>query len=385
MKYISLKTIWIAIVFCCLGLNGKAFPLSGEAEISILTCSPGAELYSLFGHTAIRVEDPASGTDVVFNYGTFDFHTPYFYWKYAKGLLPYQLTISEYPAFLVSYQRDNRSVYSQRLKLDSLQKQKLFDLLLENYRPEHRSYLYNFLFDNCTTRSRDIVLKSLADSVQWNIPDADKSFWNLLDEYLRVSPWVQWGIHSILGQRGNREATIFEYMFLPDYLMYGLDTAIYEGGRLAENKEILYEAIEQDHSTPWYFSPLFVFAVGVVLLIVLLQTCKAAWLFYAVASAFFLFSGALGVLIVFLGAFTAHPITAPNWNILWANPLNLLVIPFLFREHLPAVIRGYLKVYIALLTIAIPVWAIAQPAVPMASVSLIVFMIYLSLRLRNKK
>lgn len=380
-----IKIIRTVILFCCLGLNAQAFSLSGEAEISILTCSPGTELYSLFGHTAIRVEDPPTGTDIVFNYGTFDFNTPFFYWKYARGLLPYQLTISDYPAFLYAYQRDNRSVYSQTLKLDSIGKQRLMDLLLENYRPENRSYLYNFLFDNCTTRSRDILLNSLADSVQWNIPDSDRSFWNLLDEYLGVSPWVQWGIHSILGQRGNREASPFEYMFLPDYFMYGLDTAVYKGDRLAENREIVYRATEQDNSTPWYFYPIFVFAAGVVLLIVLLQVYRAAWLFYFVVSALFLFSGALGVLIVFLGAFTAHPLTAPNWNILWANPLNLFVLPFLFRAHLPLVVRGYLKVYLALLTVAIPVWAIAQPAVPMASVALIVFMIYLCLRLRNKK
>ena len=99
------------------------------------------------------------------------------------------------------------------------------DRLEENLLPQNRYYLYNFLFDNCTTRSRDILLKSLPDSVAWNMPDVNKNFWNLLDEYLQASPWVQWGIHTILGQRGNRTATTFQYMFLPDYLMYGLKNA----------------------------------------------------------------------------------------------------------------------------------------------------------------
>lgn len=377
-----MRSILTLLLLCCSVWDAAAFSLSDRSRISILTCSPGNELYSLFGHTAIRVEDPLSGTDVVFNYGTFDFDTPHFYWKYAKGLLPYQLTVAEYPDFLNAYRREGRTVYAQTLRLDSLHKRKLLDLLLENYRPANRSYLYNFLFDNCTTRSRDIVLKSLPDTVQWRLPDAGKSFWHLLDEYLRVSPWVQWGIHTILGQRGNREATVFQYMFLPDYLMYGLDSALYRGQPLAGQRETLCQAPVPDTRTPWYLSPLFVFTAGVLVVIVLLQTFKKKGLLRFVAFSFFLFSGAVGGLIVFLGAFTAHPMTAPNWNVLWANPLNLPVLPFLFKRRLPGLVRGYLKIYLALLALAIPAWAVWQPAVPLASVSLMVGLIYLSFRLR---
>lgn len=381
MKQLSFLCIFIFLL-CA---SGKAIHLSKDAEISIITCSPGGELYSLFGHTAIRVLDPEQGIDVVYNYGTFDFKTPHFYLKYARGLLPYQLTKTPFPYFMYSYQEEGRSVYSQTLKLDSLQKQEMLNLLEINYRPENRFYLYNFLFDNCTTRSRDIVQKSLPEEIDWNTADTGKSFWNLLDEYLSVSPWVKWGIHTILGQRGNRQATTFEYMFLPDYLMYGLNTARYQGQRLATDAETLYEAPELEITSPWYRTPFFVFAAGVLILILLLQKYRNAGLLNTVSVVFFLFTGILGCLIVFLGGFTAHPITAPNWNILWANPLNLFVLPFIFRRNMPGIIRGYLKIYIALLTIAVPVWAIAQPAVPMASISLIVFMIYLCFQLRNKK
>lgn len=381
MKQLSFLCIFIFLL-CA---SGKAIHLSKDAEISIITCSPGGELYSLFGHTAIRVLDPEQGIDVVYNYGTFDFKTPHFYLKYARGLLPYQLTKTPFPYFMYSYQEEGRSVYSQTLKLDSLQKQEMLDLLEINYRPENRFYLYNFLFDNCTTRSRDIVQKSLPEKIDWNTADTGKNFWNLLDEYLSVSPWVKWGIHTILGQGGNRQATTFEYMFLPDYLMYGLNTARYRDQRLATDAETLYQAPELEITSPWYRTPFFVFATGVLILIVLLQKYRNAGLLNTVSVVFFLFTGILGCLIVFLGGFTAHPITAPNWNILWANPLNLFVLPFIFRSNMPGIIRGYLKIYIALLTIAVPVWAIAQPAVPMASVSLIVFMIYLCFRLRNKK
>ncbi len=366
-------------------LKGNAFTLSEKAEISILTCSPGTELYSLFGHTAIRIHDPAQQYDEVFNYGTFDFDTPHFYLKYAQGLLPYQLTKAPFRHFMYGYQMEGRSVFSQTLFLDSLQRQTLFDLLLENYRPENRSYLYNFLFDNCTTRSRDILLKSLSEKVDWNIEDSNKNFWNLLDEYLQTSPWVQWGIHTILGQRGNHKATTFQYMFLPDYLMYGLNTAQINGQSLAENAQILYQAPAQKITNPWYITPAFVFAAGVLILLFLGYKFRNLFFLNTVTLIMFLFTGILGCLIVFLGGFTAHPITAPNWNILWANPLNLIILIFIMKKKLPRFVTIYLKIYLSILTIAIPVWLLAQPAVPIASISLIVLMIYLSLLQLRKK
>ncbi len=366
-------------------LPGKAFTLSNKAEISIITCSPGAELYSLFGHTAIRVHDPKANFDQVFNYGTFDFQTPHFYLKYAQGLLPYQLTHTLFSHFIHSYQMENRSVYSQRLLLDSLQKQQLFDLLQENYLPENRSYLYNFLFDNCTTRSRDILQKSLPTEITWNISEQHKNFWNLLDEYLYIFPWVQWGIHTILGQRGNREATTFQYMFLPDYLMHGLKTATLQKQRLADDIEILYKASQQEFTAPWYSTPIFIFSISVFIIIVLIWKTKNIFLLNTVSLIMFLFTAIVGTLIVFLGGFTAHPITAPNWNILWANPLNLLMLIFILRKHIPHFISIYLKIYMSILVIAIPVWIICQPAVPIASIAIIILMIYLCLKLRTQK
>ena len=168
-----MKNFIFTLIILALALPGKATTLSDKAEISVLTCSPGKELYSLFGHTAIRVHDPEQDLDVVFNYGTFDFDTPHFYLKFAQGLLPYQLSTSHFQSFMYSYMMEERSVYSQRLQLDSLQRQKLFDLLLENYKPENRSYLYNFLYDNCTTRVRDILVDCSPAAIDWNTPDLE--------------------------------------------------------------------------------------------------------------------------------------------------------------------------------------------------------------------
>ena len=398
----------LVILLLWSGLSASAWTLSREASVSILTSSPGGELYSLFGHTGIRVTDRANDIDVVFNYGTFDFDTKGFYFKFARGLLPYQLSCSDYRYFEASYRREKRSIFSQTLLLDSLQKQRLVDLLLENYRPENRSYLYNFLYDNCSTRVRDILEKGLGGSeatpgtsmqteempseariteggLRWTNRQKDKSLWNLLDEYLQRSPWVQWGIHTILGQRGNRTATPYPYMFLPDYLMYGLNTATIDHKHLAEKAQLLYEAPEQDNATPWYFAPLFIFGIGALLLIILLWKSRGKAMLNTIVLPTFLFTGLVGCLLVFLGGFTAHPITAPNWNILWANPLNLIALPFLLGKHLPRFIAIYLKIYMVLLVAALPAWVICQPAVPMPSIFLIILMLFLCLQLRAKK
>lgn len=376
-----MKNIFLLFIFLSLFCNkGSAITLTSDAEISILTCSPGDQLYSLFGHTGIRVKDSRQNIDVVFNYGTFDFATTGFYWKYAQGLLPYQLSISSHPGFLYNYQQDNRSVYAQVLRLDSLEKQHLVDLLLENYQPQNRSYLYNFLFDNCTTRSRDILQKSLNAPIVWHLADTGKNFWNLLDEYLKTAPWVQWGIHTILGQPGNCQATVFETMFLPDYFMYGLDSATYNGRLLVNPTETLYEAPKIKTVYPWYQKPFFIFCIGVLLIILCIQMFHSYCLLSIFTGISFLFTGLLGVLICFLGFFTEHPMTAPNWNILWANPVNLLALFFIWRKHPSKFLGGYFTFYLITLFIALIAWSFLQPAVPFASIPLVLLLIYISLK-----
>lgn len=379
-----MKFYLIALILLCT-LSTRAMQLSDRAVISILTCAPGNELYSLFGHTAIRVQDTTQQIDIVFNYGTFDFRTDNFYLKYAQGLLPYQLSISSHESFLRNYQFDGRSVYSQTLNLDSTGRAKLMELLVENYRPENRTYLYNFLFDNCSTRVRDIIENSATGTIKWTTVSHDKSFWNLLDEYLCAMPWVKWGIHTILGQPGSQKATPYQYLFLPDYLMYGIDSSTYQNKRLAGEIVTLYQAPTQTIANPWYRSPYFVLPVAVLLIILLLHYVRSAKLLNTLSCLLFLTSGLLGLLLVFLGFFTEHPITFPNWNIIWANPLNVIAALLLFRRTLPAILRYYLNIYAVILAVGIPAWFFFVPAVPLESISLLILMLYLALTLKSRK
>ena len=316
----------LTLLLALLALNAPAITLSKEATISVLTCSPGDEMYSLFGHTGIRVTDPAQGLDIVFNYGTFDFDTQGFYLKFARGLLPYQLSISRFRYFKAAYEEERRSIYSQTLRLDSVQKQRLMNLLEENYRPENRSYLYNFLYDNCSTRVRDIIEKSLGGEVEWRTREKDKSFWNLLDEYMAPS---------------------------------------------------------RKSGTPWYLSPGFVFPACVLLLAGLLQRVKGRRLLKAAAFPFFLVSGVIGCLLIFLGYFTAHPTTAPNFNLVWANPLNLPVAFLLIKKRIPWLARKYLLVYLCMLAAGFACWFLLTPAVLYSTLAVIAWMAYLSYRLQK--
>ncbi len=383
MKTIQYK-ICTFLLLCFFCLPGKALVVTENTEISVLTCAPGNELYSLFGHTALRLQQPETGLDVVFNYGTFDFRTKHFYLKYAQGLLPYQLSVTSYENFISSYIADNRSVWSQTLQLDNGQKQQLIDLLTENYKPEKRTYLYNFLYDNCSTRVRDIIEKSCGKQIRWHLPDEHKSFWNLLDEYLVRMPWIKWGIHTILGQPGSRTATPYQYMFLPDYLLKGLEGATVDGSLLAAPARTLFEEEKATPTNPWYCSPLFIFSLFCIIIIYLLHRFRSPQFLTSVAFPLFLISGLIGYLLVFLGGFTQHPITAPNFNLIWANPVNLLILPWLLHKQLPRAVKKYLTLYSWILTLGLPAWFFLHPAVPYASIPLLILMLYLSFRLQQK-
>ena len=133
---------------------------NSQLKISILTCGSGEDLYSVYGHSAIRVVDSLRGTDVVYNYGTFNFGDPDFYMKFTRGKLDYYVNDEQYEGFVSMYQQDGRSVYEQVLELNSTDANAINDFLINNLKEENKYYKYDFLFDNCSTRLRDIFTKT---------------------------------------------------------------------------------------------------------------------------------------------------------------------------------------------------------------------------------
>ena len=170
-------------------------------RLSLLTCSPGEEIYSLFGHTALRYQYPAQGIDVIFNYGLFSFNTPHFILRFALGETDYQLGVTDYSRFAREYAFSGRNVWQQTLNLDDTEKTKLIQLLQENYRPENRVYRYNFFYDNCSTRPRDKIEESLSGKISYPAEpqDGSRTYRDIIHQYCQGHPWSRFGIDLCIG------------------------------------------------------------------------------------------------------------------------------------------------------------------------------------------
>lgn len=332
--------------------------LSDRARFSVLTCSPGPDLYSLFGHSAFRLQDSIGGRyyDVVYNYGTFLFDET-FYVKFARGKLDYLLQSSTFEDFIASYEYEGRGVWEQELRLTAAEKQRLFDLLQTNLKRENCTYRYDFFYDNCSTRIRDMLMRTLAsdDTKSWGFRyvafdsiqgvstirfpyqrPVEQTYRKAIQTYLDFQPWSDLGIDLALGQPCDARVGEYGLMFLPDSLMKELEFASVEGEPLCERPQQLlpvnFELAVNRLSTPFVLFALF---LVIHLLVHWKYRSQSALLF--IDKMLFVVLGLLGCLIVFLWFFTDHTATRINWNILWAHPLYFLL---LFDTKLPqAVLR----------------------------------------------
>ena len=297
--------------------------LSPGARISLLTCSPGTELYTTFGHSAIRIQDTARRIDLIYNYGLFDFDTPNFYWKFLRGKLSYKLGVQSFASFLAEYREEQRTVVEQEIRFRPEERQKLYDFLQENYRPENRYYLYDFFYDNCATRIRDALENEATERLRYQYPEAPKaSFRQMLDKYLLGRPWIDFGIDLVLGQPADRVADFREQMFLPDYLAQNLQLAFIDNHLplLGPPQRLTWYTPTEAKATG--ITPVSLFWLLFGLLGILSVLVHHRFLLQIDLMLFGL-SGLLGCLLLFMWWGTDHPATAWNYNLLWANPLLL--------------------------------------------------------------
>lgn len=367
-----LAIISFSLSFLLLGkvANSQAVTLSDSARISLLTCSPGDELYSVFGHSAIRVTDPLVGVDIVFNYGTFDFSDPNFYSNFVMGRLNYILSVSYFQNFYLSYVDEDRWIYEQVLNIDKFQKQFLLDSLLINYRPENRYYLYDFFFDNCATRIRDVFVEGISNPIAFDYSslEPNKSFRQLLMPLLTQKPWARLGINLALGLPSDRIAQPWDYMFLPNHMLTAFQYAHFNSNAAqmpfaTEPKVLLEGKPISDHRS--LNQPLLIFLL--VLLVALFITYRdfkkksaSHWfdrlLFGSV--------GLLGVVLVFLWFFTDHKVFVVNLNVLWANPLNLLFVFVLSSPKFATITKWYSSINLILLATTLLAWPIIPQSLP---------------------
>lgn len=332
------------LVVCCffiwLPLSGQQ--LSPEADISLLTYSPSQQLYTAFGHNALRVKDPAQSIDRVYNYGTFDFDEPGFYLKFMRGKLNYKLSAYDFHYVELEQRQRQMDVREQVFNLTQEQKQALFDFLNNNAQPENRFYLYDFFYDNCATRIRDAFEVVLGDSLQLDTAFValaeQKTFRQLIDEYPAPQPWADLGIDLALGARIDQVASPYEYMFLPDYLAEGLGgSTLTQDGQIAplvKRDEIIMAGTQKVLPPTGYLHPrwtfIALFAVFLTWTIITRKQKSVHWPDIILFSA----TGLLGTLLLVLWLATDHQTTKENWNLLWAHPLHLLTAILLARNKL---------------------------------------------------
>ncbi len=331
------------VLLLLLGTTNKVYAaeLSEEAKISLITCSPADDLYAAFGHSAVRVQDPVLKFDKIYNYGTFNFGAPNFYFNFVKGKLAYQLSRNNYSSFVRVYKRNNRSIYEQVLRLNNEEKKAFFDFLENNYLPENRVYLYDFFFDNCSSRIRDILNEQLGERLQYKEVDTQQTFRDLLQPYLNNRPWGDWGIHLILGLPTDRIATTQEYQFLPYELMYAFDNATLDGQPLVAEKTTIFEA--EEIPATWSLLQPFNIALLLLILVVLGSYCsfKRTPLRYPFDTFLFGLAGLTGFILFLMWLATDHGPTYRNLNMLWAFPLHLPIAFMLLRKKRAPMLKGY--------------------------------------------
>jgi hypothetical protein len=380
---------WLSCLIVCAALQASESGLaqenqvpvlSGRARITVLTCSPGPDLYSVFGHSAIRVEDEYRGQrlDEVYNYGTFEFDED-FYFKFVKGHLDYKLSRTDFGTFQQEYLYTGRGIIEQELRLDSADRQRLYALLIENYKPENRVYRYDYFYDNCSSRIGEIICKSAQGDIKLTyVSQEPYTFRDAIDNYLQHMPWSDLGIDIALGLPCDRVMDSGQDMFLPDSLLMELNFATYkQGGLVSRPVEVIPQEYYPQAANKG--TPMQVFLL-VLLIQVVWQRFAPKQPMVTLFDRLLLFvTGIIGVLLAFLWFGTDHQAAAWNLNLLWANPLNLC-IAFLPSGAMAGWAYRYFRFFLIALVILLAGWVFFPQDLHEALLPLVAGMVWLSLR-----
>ena len=326
---------------------------------SLLTCSPGEEIYELYGHTAIRMRwteargDSAVTYVAVFNFGVFDFNQPHFAWHLTLGECNYIVAPALTSQFLMEYERRGSSVTEQVLALRPYEAVGLMHALDSVSRPENRTYLYNIFRNNCTTKARDIIEESIYGEVRYAVQPRRNTFRTILHEFTDGHPWAREGNDLLLGATVDTAITERDEMFSPIYMMHYADGAFIDADQLgmrplvAERRELLAANPERQAAVAarQSFIPLTPAVVGwgvlVLGLLIALWEWRRGRVCWPMDAVLMTLQGLAGVLLTFMALFSQHPGVASNWQVWVLNPLPLLFVPLVLRAD----IRGQRCMY----------------------------------------
>ena len=295
-------------------------------QISLLTCSPGKEVWAQYGHTAIRYYDKEKGLDLAINYGIFSLDQTYFIPRFVLGMTDYRMGIQAMDDFLAQYSYEERGVVEQVLNLSPKDKEVIYEALQENMKPENVVYRYNYFFDNCTTRARDMIVNHLHGRVVYPPAKPDATFRSMIHKWNYKDKWSQFGEDLLLGVNADRKTTKSEQQFLPENLRVDFDKATYNGKPLVKETNELLPAETTEAEPSSLLSPIFVaFLFATISIIITLFSYRKQRVYWLWDAVLMLTSGLIGI-ILFIMIFSQHPCVSLNFIIFFFNPLPLLFL-----------------------------------------------------------
>jgi len=365
------RKVWIILLLLIslsFELKGQIAAPSDSIRIGLITCGPGEEIYNLFGHSAIHFQNYTKGINVVFNYGVFSFKEPNFIFRFTLGKTDYQLAANDYQDFVDNYAWNNRWVSEQVLNLSPAEKIKTAQLLEENYLPQNRIYRYNFFYDNCSTRPRDIIEKALDQHLKYtdDLQETDgDSFRSIIKHYTKGHSWAQFGIDFLLGPEADKPISRRLSMFIPFYLQHYFASAQIQENNgnsrslVSVEQQIVAPTDEEDIVWTEVFSPfrttLFIFIIIALLTIYGLKRKKSLW---GLDTILFAVAGIAGCLLSYMALFSEHPTVSPNYLIIALLPTHLFLLPWFIRKVRKQQLSWYLVLTASILTLFIILWPV---------------------------
>jgi len=332
MRIFMKKVFLIIPILFTMSVRNIDSQSGNDTLVFLLTCGTGTETYSIYGHSALRIVNSEKKHDWVYNWGVFDFETPNFAWKFAKGRLDYMLAAEPTQSFLQIYNFEKRYVQAQRLNLSDAETAKIIALINENLKPENIKYRYDFFYDDCSTRIRDIIEKAVGEKLLYPPDTGEKSpsFREMVGKYQDPFPWLEFGIDLIMGSTSDKDASYRDRMFLPIDLQKELSEAVINrDGKmipLLKNPDLILDFDPPVIKQRVLLLPAFIFTAVLIIFMIMSGMIKERkiikWFDLVVFTIFSLLAG----MMIFFNFFTDHIQMQWNLNIIWLNPVIIICL-----------------------------------------------------------